>query len=193
MAGPGHRGGFRRSSGSRLKSARVEWLPISDHGLDLGGTFSLGVDDHKDLLYDFTGTSKYAENFGGGDWTVERMRGALSVLSLSGNVTGLFKICFGIGMVNGPTSVAGPVVAVDVAVPMIRPEVSWMVYVCCWVNLADQIAVQRCEWDVRSKRRISPDAGMFASMSISPVMIGSQEVEISYDNRVLIKQRGSRL
>jgi len=73
------------------------------------------------------------------------------------------------------------------------PDLSWMLYVCCYIDINDQVTVDRCEFDVKSRRRISPESQLFAVQSVIPVLTGSEVVNTMFDFRMLVRQRGSRL
>ncbi len=186
----------RGRSGGRggLKPARVEWLPLNDFGVENAFNFDEANITLNALQYDFGSAQKYADNFGGGDWTVERTIGSvgLAVLSHTGGVSRLIKVCFGLGMVQGPTSIAASVTGADLGNPVSNPGLSWIVQVCCYISL-DDLAVERCEFDVKSRRRIAPEAQIFAVARASNEMAVGDDVQLKFDYRMLVRQRGSRL
>jgi len=102
-------------------------------------------------------------------------------------------VCFGIGIVQGATSIATGVTGADLAVPMQGPDLSWMVYVCCYIDVNNQVRVERCDFDMRSRRRISPESQLFAVQSVIPALAGAEVVQTMFDFRMLVRQRGSRL
>jgi len=179
--------------GSRLPSARVEWLPLSDATADTTMTFNAANNVVVQQMYDFGSALKYADNFGGGDWTVTRMLGSLGTTPTVGTVSQIIKVCFGIGMVQGVTSVADTVDATNIAAPASNPDLSWMVYVCCYIDINNQVELVKCDWDVRSQRRISPESKMFAVAQVTPALAGAEVLELMWDARLLLRQRGSRL
>ncbi len=173
--------------------ARVEWLPVQDGGSDATFSFDETAITIKQLLYDFGSANKYADNYGDGSWTVERTIGSIGAAPIANAGTAaLVKICFGIGMVMGPTSIASGVTAADVGDPANNPDLSWIVSICCYVNMSD-LTVERCEFDVKSRRRISPESQLFAVGRSSNVFTAGDDVQLKYDFRMLLRQRGSRV
>ena len=189
------RGARRRGRSGRggLPSACVEWMPINDIGADTTQLLTAGAPNSTRELYDFSSAAKYADNFGGGDWTVERTLGKFACVPTVGTTTTLIKVCFGIGMVNGPTSVALVATAVDIQLPSNGPQLSWMVYVCCYIDINDQVTVDRCEFDMKSRRRIAPDSQIWTSIQPTPAPVSAEVISTLFDFRMLLRQRGSRL
>ena len=176
-----------------MPAARVEWLGLSDAGVDPTYNVDETLITQQTLHYDFGSATKYADNFGGGDWTIERTIGSLGACTVANAGTGtLIKLCFGLGMVMGPTSIASTTSSADLGNPASNPDLSWIVQVCCYVNLVD-FTVEKCEWDVKSRRRISPESQLFSVLRASNVMSAGDDIQVKYDFRMLLRQRGSRV
>ncbi len=190
MAG-GHRGRRSGGRGGRLSSARVEWLQVNDAGQQVDSLTS-SVGNVNTLMYAFGSATKYADNYGGGDWTVTRSVGAVGIASTGTKEVKLYKICIGIGFAQPGTSIVTAVDPVDMPTPFTRPEVSWMVYVCCFIN-AEQLTVERCTFDMRGQRKIGPDSQMFKIVAVTPGLTAGTIIQVAVDGRFLVKQKGSRL
>ena len=154
----GHRG--RSGARGRLPGRRVEWLPLNDVGADVMMDFDETLVATQLRLYDFGSVAKYADNMGGGDWTIERSYmsvGAAMFARAAGSR--LVKICVGIGFIQTATSVSSSVELGDVGTPSLTPELSWMILLCCYIN-TEQLEVERCEvvGGSRARRRISPES-----------------------------------
>ena len=177
-----------------MPAARVEWLPLNDGGVDLTFNFDETAITLQTLLYDFGSATKYADTFGGGDWTVERTLGSIVGVTIlnTGGVQRLVKVCFGIGFVMGPTSIASTTSSADLGNPASNPDLSWLVQICCYISL-NSFEVEYCTFDVKSKRRISPETQMFAVARASNVMVAGDDVQLKYDFRMLLRQKGSRV
>jgi len=189
-----HSSSHRGRGSSRLPSARVAWLPLTDN--DIQGTLTSANLADEVTLYDFGSTQKYADNYGGGDWTVVRTIGTLGfTVNVEAAAPQLVKICFAIGMVNPRLSVTDSPVS-QVASPLGFPELSWMVEVCCYIQVGPgSIAasrVEKCEFDLRGKRVIGERSIMAYSM-VSPGIPALANIEYAGDLRQVIRQRGSRL
>ena len=181
----------RSGRGSRLPSARVSWLESPDN--QISGLLTSANSSDTFLMYDFSSATKYADNFGGGDWTFTRNVGAFGVSGIlnTGGVSDLIKVCLGIGMVSGRTSVSTTTDAADIALPLTNPQVSWMIYVCCYINTSS-FEVERCSFDFKSQRVIGEHSRIFAIVQ-SDVLTAGDEIRYSADTRFLLRQRGSRL
>ncbi len=181
------RGRKQRSGGRGLPGRRVEWLPVNDSGQDVTMDFDEVTVATQLRLYDFGGALKYADNLGGGDWTIERSYmtvGAAMINRAAGSR--LVKICVGIGFIQTATSVSSSVELGDVGTPNAQPELSWMIMLCCYIN-TEQIQVERCEvvGGSRARRRISPESQMVVAARVSNTMIAGDDLTISIDTRFL--------
>ena len=184
----GHTRSAPSRSRSRLPKARVEWLEGPDN--DIEGTIDTASPAFAIELYDFGGAQKYADNYGGGDWTVERGILSLGVFKTTSQTNTILKVCIGIGMLNTATSITD-VTAASALSPRTAPEASWMVRFCCFVNMTS-LEVTRCEFDLGMKRRISPQSKLIFSLDASPTL-GAGIAVFAGDLRLLLRQRGSRL
>ncbi len=181
-----------RSGGSRLPSARVAWLPAADGALS--GTLDDANTFDETTLYDFGGTQKYTDNYGGGDWTLVRHVGSVGIgVAIAPTTTvGLIKVCFGIGMINARTTVTDAAGGTIVS-PLLFPELSWMVNFCCYINVSE-LSVERCAFDLKSQRIISERSIMAVAVYTDPVIVDTTlAIDYSIDLRQVIRQRGSRL
>ncbi len=175
---------------SRVKPARVAWLPATDNAIV--GSLSAGNTNDETSMYDFGSANKYADNYGGGDWTVTRMLGSFGISMLTvGATAALVKVCFAIGMVNSRTTVTDSP-ASQAANPLTFPELSWMVQVCCYINVTDGLSVERCDFDIRGQRIIAERSIIMASVAVDS-LAGAEVLGYNSDVRFLVKQRGSRL
>lgn len=182
---------FRRRFSGRRRGGkrRTVWLPQSDN--PAVATLSSVAPNVRIQLYDFGGALKYADNLGAGDWTIERAPGAFEATNLGAAVPGAIRICFGIGLVGAGLSVtdAG---AANAQLPGQRPELSWMLYACCVVNL-NTFEVERCSLEGRAKRRIWNETKIvFAAESLDAIPAGT-EVDVFANFRFLLSQKGSRV
>jgi len=186
-----HRG--RSGGGGRgfLKSARVEWLEVNDAGQQVDSLTS-AVQNVVTQMYAFGSATKYADNYGAGDWTATRSVGAMGVASTGTKEKRLYKVCVGIGFAQTANSVSVSTDPVDIPLPFNSPEVSWMVYICCYIN-AEQLVVERCEFDMRGQRRIGPQSILYKSVAVTPGLTSGTILTVGTDLRLLMKQRGSRL
>ena len=184
------RSATRSRGSSRLPSARVAWLPAPD--TEIGATLTSAALLTEATLFDFGSAQKYADNYGGGDWTVQRMVGSIGLACVvAGASSNLVKVCFGIGMLNARTTVSDSPAA-QASDPNNFPELSWMAYACCYINVGDALRVERCDFDFRSKRIISERSLMVFSISAA-AMPATAQIEVEGSVRTLVRQRGSRL
>ena len=103
----------------------------------------------------------------------------------------LVKVCFGIGMVMGRTSIADTTSKADIASVVTGTNVSWMVRVCCYINVGEA-TVERCEFDIGAKRKIAPESRIFLVAGADSVPV-NESINLQFDTRFLVRQRGSRL
>ncbi len=185
-------GGKRRRSGGGgkgLPSARVEWLPEADSPTQ--GTLSSGTQSAVLTMYNFTGAAKYADNYGAGDWTIERFLATLACVSVDeARPAKLVKVCVGVGMMNTDTSV-GTASAGSAGSPGTQPELSWLIMLCCFVNLTNG-DISECHMDGRARRRISPSSRLVSVVETTGLAAGDL-IDYELDTRILVRQRGSRL
>ena len=182
-----------RGPKSRLPSARVEWLEVADQGADVEVNLTSASPEPIGVLaYDFSSANKYADNYGGGDWTTERLLGGFAVMSDGARAAqALVKVCFGIGMVMGRTSIGVSTSGADLASVVDGVQFSWMVRMCCYINVGEAI-IERCEFDIKAKRKIAPEARIFVVAGCTP-LLANETLVVRYDYRMLVRQRGSRL
>ena len=188
------RGRSQRSRGN-LPSARTAWLDQPAGAL--GGALTSGAPNFEVTLYDFGGSSKMADNYGAGDWTVYRMIGSLGaqVVTAAVGLPGLVKVVLGIGMLNARTGVQDGAVA-QIVSPIAFPELAWMVTAAVYINLNSSVASRpmRMDFDVKSRRIISQQAIMAYAVYTDPVIAdGTVVVDFNIDLRTLVRQKGSRL
>lgn len=176
---------------SRLPSARVEWLQANDAGQQVDSLTS-SVGNVITQMYAFGSATKYADNYGGGDWTFTRSIGTAGVASVGTKEVKLYKVCIGVGIAQGSESIVTAVDTVDIPTPFTRPDVSWMIYVCCYIN-AEQLVVETCNFDLRGQRRIGPNTILFKSVAVTPALTAGTILTVGTDMRFLIRQKGSRL
>lgn len=183
----GGRGGRR----GRLPPARVEWLPatVNTANIKLNNVTTIVRQE----LYDFGDVATVeGAKFGGGDWTMERMIGHMGIASVGALNPKVIKICIGIGMVGVSGSIVDPAATSTlIQAPGGRPDLSWMMRICCYVHL-QSFSVEKCEFDLGRSRKIEPDAKL-VMVAEAAGMVATEEVEIGYDFRTLVRQRGSRL
>ncbi len=183
---------MRRAQGrSRLPPARVEWLGAVDSTLP-SGTFTSAVRSFAFDLYDFGAATKTADNYGAGDWTIERMFFSAGVMKSQPALSNtLICVTFGIGLLNSATDVSDSTAAAAV-LPLSDPSASWMVYLTCYINLAD-LTIQKCEVDVKARRRISPQSRLVLVAEADSLLPAGQNIDFLTTLRVLVRQRGSRV
>jgi len=176
-------------TGGRRPSPRTAWslAPLAQ----IEGTLTSAALSDDIELYDFGAASKMADNYGGGDWVVDRMIGSIGVTATTpAAAAALVKVCLGIGMVNAVGSVSDSIAA-QASLPLTNPELSWLVMICCYVN-TDTFRVERCDFDVRGKRRIGPQSRLVAVVQ-TQVMPAIAVIDYAADVRFLMRQKGSRV
>ncbi len=179
---------MQRSQGRR-SSPRTAWTeaPINE----FEGTLTSAALSDDIELYDAGGASKFGDNYGGGDWVVDRLIGSVGVtVTTPAAATALVKVCFGVGMVNPKTGIQDAA-ASGAANPITSPELSWLLLICCYIN-TDSVQVERCEFDVRGKRIIGPQSrivAVAATISMPAVAV----IDYSGNFRFLMRQKGSRV
>ena len=182
---------FRRKqrSGGRRSSSRTAWIEAPT-SVVAGTLTSANLSDTL-FVYDFASAEKFADNYGGGDWRIERILGSFGATAVqnTGGVATIVKICFGLGMASGPASVALSVDVTDIGLPFMsgNPELSWLVQVCCYINVST-LEVERCEFDVRGRRKIGVRSRMF-SVVATPAMTVNDSIEYEVDFRTLLRMR----
>ena len=178
----------------RLPSARVEWLPVSDVGANPSIALTAANSLFRTVHYDFGSAFKYADNFGAGDWTFERLIGSFGgTVVVAGGARKVIKVCLGVGMVQGATSISTSTDATDIGDPANNPDLSWMVEACCYFDIGATNEPVRCELNVRSRRRISPESQLYVVVAAQPPLAGAESIDITHSIRYLVRQRGSRL
>ena len=186
----GKRRSFSRGGGRGLPSARVQWLGSADN--DIVGSLVPGTTFQRDALYDFALASSAGDKHGGGDWTIERIIFSAGVVSNGAAQTRrMAVVCFGLGLLAPATGVGIGTIS-QTQLPSLTPDASWMVRVCCYINLAS-LEVERCEIDGRAKRRISPETKLVWSVDTPTILVGSESIGFEADARILLRQRGSRV
>ncbi len=179
-----------RSSGRRGGSQRTAWSLAPQN--EITGTFTAATTAFDIELYDFGGATKMADNYGAGDWVIQRLLGSFAVnTAVAGASPGLIKVCFGIGIVN-PVGGISDASAAQAARLLTNPELSWMVFVCCYINIEDLLRVERCDFDVRGKRKIGPQSKLVATVE-TVTLTGAEEVNFIGNARFLMAQKGSRV
>ena len=181
-----------RDGRTGLKSTRVAWLPVPINAMK--GTLSSGNTNDEQTIFDFGSAAKYADNYGGGDWTVVRLIGSFAISQFTAATAspGLVKVCLGVGMINTRTSVQDSAVS-GIVSPIGFPELSWMVHVCCYINFSNP-SIERCTFDLKSQRIISERTIMAIAVYTEPVIVDATlELDWNADVRTLVRQRGSRL
>ena len=178
----------RLRSAGRTAKRRTAWLESVDAGQEPEGLLTSANIDDVFQMYSFSSAEKYADNFGGGDWIVERMLGSLGIsMEAATGARQLLKICFGIGMGMGPTDITLSTDVVDIGVPTLggNPEMSWMVQVCCYIDTV-QLRVERCDFNVKSRRKIGQRSRMWSAFAVRPAPFLGNDVKYSMDFRTLL-------
>ena len=186
MAGR-HRGRFGRG---RTPRARVQWMEIPENSLS--GIFTSATRSFAIEMYDFGSSTKMADNYGGGDWSIERIfftAGAHKAQSALDD--SMACITFGIGLLNGPTSITD-VTAASALIAGDFPAASWMIFVTCYVAL-NSLEIVKCEGGFKASRRIAPQSKMIFSASTESLLVAGQQIDFLASTRILLKQKGSRV
>ena len=165
--------------------SRVEWLPSPDAGP--GGVLTSVALFDRDFLYDLSGAvTAAAVDFGSGDWNLERTIVQGGVASVGSAVPEkLVTVCLGIGQLNSKTDISSSS-ASQAQLPHNTPNLSWLVRMCCTINLSDK-RVQRCFVDAKVKRKLAPESGLLWVMSV-PTLLLNEDVAFNFDVRMLVKQ-----
>ncbi len=179
-----------RGGGRSLPSARVEWLSIEENPLI--GTFTSATRTFAIEMYDFGAATKIADNYGAGDWSIERIFFSAGAHKAQAALSDTIAcITFGIGILNTATSITDSTAAAALDAGDF-PAVSWMIYVTCYVAL-NSLEIVKCEGGFKARRRISPESKIIFTASTDVLLVAGQQIDFLAKTRILLRQRGSRL
>ncbi len=169
---------------------RTAWLQSPDAGQEPFGTLTSTNTEDQHQMYVFNSATKYADNFGGGDWVIERCLGSFGIgMTQAGGARQMLKVCVGVGIGQGPTDVTLSTDITDLGSPSLEgdPELSWLFQLCCYIDTSS-ITVDRCEFDVKGRRRIGQHSRIWAVVTATTVSpLATNDVAYFLDFRMLLK------